>query len=388
MEWIDSYYSRDYLKEIESLKKQLKENEEWVNELDNETEVLNQELVNLKKELLSLKEPEVQEPDWLINHMKYKPRRRFVSKTKDVTIIFQKPQHCFDKSTLLYELLKENNLLKVEKTYDNMKKVMKLMKDRKINFSEMNAIVDQIKHPNSKVEVYKHYWSNKHIKIGLGSDTHIGSNYDNIQYLEDAFKRFEKDKVDAVYLVGDITEGYNMRPGHSFECYLHGADAQIDGTVEKIPDINRPIYFITGDHDYSHFKRQQIDIGKHIAERRKDLNYLGMSIADILLTPKTKLRLIHPKKGTAYALSYHTQKMIDSFSGGDKPNILAVGHYHKIEYLFYRNVHAFQAGCFQNQTSWMKQMNIAAMQGAWIIDIYIKRNGTIDKLEMKMLPYY
>ncbi len=127
MEWIDSYYSRDYLKEIESLKKQLKENEEWVNELDNETEVLNQELVNLKKELLSLKEPEVQEPDWLINHMKYKPRRRFVSKTKDVTIIFQKPQHCFDKSTLLYELLKENNLLKVEKTYDNMKKVMKLI---------------------------------------------------------------------------------------------------------------------------------------------------------------------------------------------------------------------------------------------------------------------
>jgi hypothetical protein len=38
--------------------------------------------------------------------------------------------------------------------------------------------------------------------------------------------------------------------------------------------------------------------------------------------------------------------MIEAMPGGEKPNILAVGHYHKMEQIFYRNIHAFQTGCF------------------------------------------
>ena len=75
----------------------------------------------------TINEPDPEKPDWLIGSMRYTPKRRFVSKTKDVTIPFEKPQYCFDKSTILYDLLKENNLLKVEKTYNNMKKVMQLI---------------------------------------------------------------------------------------------------------------------------------------------------------------------------------------------------------------------------------------------------------------------
>ena len=129
MEWMDSYYSRDYLKQIEILKS---ENIK----LDKGTDILKADLVEITTERdkfkesfgnCVLEESEVQEPGWLINHMLYKPKRRFVSKTKDVTIKFEKPQYCFDKSTMLYDLLKKNNLLKVEKTYYNMKKVMRLI---------------------------------------------------------------------------------------------------------------------------------------------------------------------------------------------------------------------------------------------------------------------
>jgi len=70
---------------------------------------------------------EIKKPEWLIGKMLYKPRRRFVSKTMDVTLPFEKPQHCFDKSTILYDLVKKNELYKVEKTYDNLKKVMQLI---------------------------------------------------------------------------------------------------------------------------------------------------------------------------------------------------------------------------------------------------------------------
>lgn len=136
MEWLDSYYSRDYLKQIDTLKEELKGSKDLVTGLETEREVLKVELELVKQQIISVKKElelyvqsqlEVQEPDWLINHMKYKPIRRFVSKTMDVTLPFAKPQHCFDKSTVLYDLMKEKGLYKVEKTYVNMEKVMKLI---------------------------------------------------------------------------------------------------------------------------------------------------------------------------------------------------------------------------------------------------------------------
>ena len=81
------------------------------------------------------------------------------------------------------------------------------------------------------------------------------------------------------------------------------------------------------------------------------MKYLGMSVATINLTPNCILELRHPIDGTAYANSYKPQKMIDAMQGGEKPNILAIGHYHKMEYMLYRNIHAFQTGCFQAQST-------------------------------------
>ena len=268
------------------------------------------------------------------------------------------------------------------------KKLLKELKDRNLSKGELNAVIDQLKNPDLSPKTYRHYWSHNHSKIAICSDFHIGSVYKNMSNLEDMFKRFKKDDVDAVYISGDISEGYNMRPGHSFICDLHGADAQIDGIVSQVPNINKPIYFITGDHDYSHFKRQQIDIGKHIEEKRDDMHYLGMFEANVYLGKNTKLRLKHPLGGVAYAYSHHLQKIIDRTKDDDKPDIFALGHYHKLLYVDYHGVHGFLAGTIQDQTEWMKGKNIEAMKGGWIVDVYMKRNGQIDKLEMKLLPYY
>lgn len=274
------------------------------------------------------------------------------------------------------------------KNQRDIKKLEQLILERDLSTAEINALIDQIRNPNLKPKTYQHLWGTKHIKIGLMGDVHIGSIYEDHGVLKDLFNRYKKEGVDAVYVTGDLTEGYNMRPGHSFECYLHGADKQIEGVIEKFPHIGKPIYFITGDHDYSHFKRQGIDVGRHISEKREDMVYLGMFYATINISEKTNLMLMHPTKGTAYALSYHPQKIAEAFSGGEKPNILALGHFHKIEYLFYRNVHVLQTGCTQNQTAWMKRMNLAAHKGGWLADVYMKKDGTIDKLELKLFPYY
>lgn len=82
---------------------------------------------------------------------------------------------------------------------------------------------------------------------------------------------------------------------------------------------------------------------------------------------KTIMRLFHPGGGTAYALSYHPQKWAESLSGGEKPEIAGIGHYHKIEQLFYRNIHIFQTGTFEAQTPFMRRKKLAANLGAWIL---------------------
>lgn len=269
-------------------------------------------------------------------------------------------------------------------------KLEKIITDAKLSPAEIRAMIDRIQHPDAKPSENRarHRWGTRHVKIGLGGDTHYGSHYIIQENLDDYAKRCKKEGIDAMYLTGDITEGYSRRKGHAFECNLHGADAQVKGVVDNMPDFGAPIYFITGDHDGWHKDNGGIDVGKQIDMQRPDMHYLGAFNATIDLAKNTSMMLVHPAKGTAYAISYQIQKLIESLSGGQKPNILGVGHYHKIEYLKYRNVHAFQTGCFQDQTPWMKRMNLSAHLGAWILDIWMKKDGSVDRLDMKLISYY
>lgn len=101
---------------------------------------------------------------------------------------------------------------------------------------------------------------------------------------------------------------------------------------------------------------------------------LGQVRADIRPN-ETVLRLLHPSGGTAYAISYKSQKWATSLSGGNKPHIAGIGHYHKIEQLFYRNIHIFQSGTFEEQTPFMSRKQLAAHVGGWIL--WINKNRPI-----------
>lgn len=266
--------------------------------------------------------------------------------------------------------------------------ILKEIRHKDLGEEEAKALIDQIKNPVPQYNQFEHKWGENHTKIGLISDTHIGSKYANQDMLEDVMERFKQAGVDAVYHAGDITEGYARRKGHAFEIELHGADDQVDGVVNRMPDIGKPIYFILGDHDNWHMDNGGIDIGKQIDDKRSDMHYMGLFGGKVWLNDQTDLLMVHPSKGTSYALSYQPQKFIESLSGGNKPSILAMGHYHKLEYMFYRNVHSFQTGTLQDQTPFMQRMNAPAHTGAWELDVYTKDDGTIDKLEQTLYAYY
>jgi DNA polymerase II small subunit/DNA polymerase delta subunit B len=80
--------------------------------------------------------------------------------------------------------------------------------------------------------------------------------------------------------------------------------------------------------------------------------------------------------------------MIEAMESDSKPNILAVGHYHKAEYLFYRNVHALQTGCFQGQTPFTRGKGISVHLGGWIVEVEVDEKSTIKAFKSQFVPYY
>lgn len=243
---------------------------------------------------------------------------------------------------------------------------------------------------NQEPEHHKAKWDGTDIiRFAVIGDTQIGSKYTQLTHLHNFYNLCEKEGITDVYHTGDLTEGLKMRVGHEYELYEVSADEMREDVILNYPRReNVKTHFITGNHDASIYKQVGYDIGQAIAMARPDMEYLGRDCAVVNLTPNCTLELRHPWDGTAYALSYKPQKMIEAMESDSKPNILAIGHYHKAEYLFYRNVHALQTGCFQGQTPFTRGKGISVHMGGWIVTIRVDENGYIQGFTPEYVPYY
>lgn len=271
-------------------------------------------------------------------------------------------------------------------------------KEQQELYKELDKMERALRLSDNRRTVHTHYYfpdtsKGVHVRHGLISDTHLGNVYDNIPLLETLYDVFEREGLDTVYHCGDLLDGEKMYRGQEYELYAHGVDKQAENVIKKFPKRDgMNTYFITGNHDLSFQKHAGVDVGNLIAAEREDMIYLGQEDIDLIVgskDKKIKLKLMHPSKGTAYALSYHPQKIVESFTGGKKPNALYIGHFHKAEILpNYRNVQTVQAGTTQKQTSFMQRNFIQAHQGGWIMDMYIPKNYQISRFRGEFLPYY
>ena len=243
---------------------------------------------------------------------------------------------------------------------------------------------------NQEPEIHVSKWDGTDIlRFAIMGDTQIGSKYTQLTYLHQFYDLCEREGLRDVYHTGDLTDGIKMRPGHEYELYENSADEMLDDVVlnyPKKPTITT--HFITGNHDASLYKHVGFDIGRAVGMLRPDMKYLGRDCAVVNLTPECTLEMRHPWDGTAYALSYKTQKMIEAMESDSKPNILAVGHYHKAEYIFYRNVHCLQTGCFQSQTPFTRGKGISVYLGGWLVTVRVDSNGYIQGFAPEFIPFY
>jgi len=226
------------------------------------------------------------------------------------------------------------------------------------------------------------------IRIGAITDTHIGRKQFSESRLFQAFDEFHKEGVDFIVHAGDVTEGMSNRPGHIYELDQLGYDKQKEYAIQVFSQwTDTDIYAIDGNHDRWFIKSSGALIVKDISESLENFNFLGHDEGDISLKGKATLKLWHGEDGNSYALSYRLQKIAESLSGGEKPNVMICGHTHKYVKIWERNIWIVSAGSIQAQTQWMRGKRIAAHVGFCIMDIWVNNNG-VSKIRETWYPFY
>lgn len=254
----------------------------------------------------------------------------------------------------------------------------------KKRLEEEQAKVEQLAGIQNKISVVEK--DDSVLRFGLVGDLHFGA----ISHYGDALNAYyeilELNGISEVYCAGDVLEGHGVYKGQMFEVRDVGFERQLDRFSKECPRRDGITnYFITGNHDDSFKKLAGVPVGKHIAAERDDWVFLGEDQAQVSFeTPAGpySLRLLHPDGGTAYAISYKPQQIVTSLSGGEKPNMLAIGHFHKAEFLpSHRNISVFQTGTFQKQTKFMARKGSAAHIGGWIVEVAVGERHNQVKAE-------
>lgn len=226
------------------------------------------------------------------------------------------------------------------------------------------------------------------VSILLVSDTHVGSVFFDESRLMAAFEEGKKQGCQLMMHTGDVCEGMSGRPGQVYELTEIGHTAQVNKAAELFNRWDKPMFFCTGNHDF-HVNSKAgvgIDVGKELESKIANSHNVGHN-EGIVVVNGAKFMLYHGEDGSSYAHSYRAQKIIEAFTGGEKPQVLLLGHVHKMIYMMDRNVHAVSAGCIERQSSFMRYKRLAAHCGFWILKCKIK-DGEVKQFTPTWYPFY
>jgi hypothetical protein len=214
--------------------------------------------------------------------------------------------------------------------------------------------------------------------FGVSSDQHLCSRYAREDVLEHLYDGFERAGVDRVFNAGNWIDGEVEK--NRFDLAVHGFEPQIKYLAERYPRKGFSTYAIWGeDHEGWYSRRESIDVGRFAEGMmrqagRGDWFDLGFVEARVDLVnantgQRTTLVVMHPGGGSSYAYSYRPQKIVESLSGGEKPAVLVIGHYHKLSCNLIRNVWTLQAGCAEDQTVFMRKKGLEAHIGGHVVTL-------------------
>lgn len=270
-------------------------------------------------------------------------------------------------------------------------KLLKQLSERFTDY-ELKAILASGAHkPQGAAPV--HNFSGDVIRIGAFTDLHLGSVYSNPDWVYEAFDVFADAGVDFITVAGDVHEGVSNRAEHVYECTHYGYSAQLDHSKEVFSRwTDTDVYMIDGNHDRWFIKACGAKIVDALCSEQSNLHFLGHDEGDLLLKSRghktpTKIKLWHGEDGSSYAFSYRVQKIVESFTGGEKPHVLICGHTHKEISMMCRHVHCVSNGSMQKQSKWMRSKRHECHTGFHVIELAVNEGG-VAWFQPRFYPFY
>lgn len=236
--------------------------------------------------------------------------------------------------------------------------------------------------------------------FGALGDSHLGSKYERLDVTNDLYDRYVKRGVDRVLHTGNWIDGDEPKNRHDIN--VHGMEPQLKYLAEKYPKRKGlTTYAVTGeDHEGWWTRSEGIDIGKRAEQTmrehgRTDWVNLGFMESHVRLVnansgKETVMAVVHPGGGSAYALSYSIQKIIEALEGGEKPAVGLYGHYHKLWSGNIRNVWVVCTGCGQDQTIFTRnKIKQETHVGGTLVELeQDPRTGAIIAMKCQLIRYF
>lgn len=241
--------------------------------------------------------------------------------------------------------------------------------------------------------------SEGYVTFGASGDQHLCSKYERLDCLNDYYDQLARREISIVLSAGNHIDGESSFNRH--DLLVHGMDQQLQYLAREFPQrAGIETWAITGeDHEGWWARREGVDVGRYTENvmrqaGRTDWHDLGFMECFIPIVhgdtgKSSQLCLMHPGGGSAYAISYAPQKIVEGFDGGAKPAVLLIGHYHKASYQLTRNVHTLQTGTFCDQTLFMRQKKLAAHVGGWFCNLHVDpTTGAVDEFTCTFRNYF
>lgn len=326
-----------------------------------------------------------------------------------------------DEAEELYVSKKRNNQKSSSQLFERLDKLYKLMKKEEsfnslknrlnMNKNELFGLVDMLQQFGREVEIVeidnelvvrKNIQRRRQYEVkppkeeltmrefGVVSDTHYGSIWCQPSMVNTfAYEAYNRG-ITEMFHIGDISDGdySKVRPNHVGEVFLYGATAQVDYTAKHLPKYPGMQWkVITGSHDQSHtFNYGPFVFGEELAKRRSDVEFLGQDRGYVYYD-NCKIELFHPGGGTSRILSTKPQNGIDQMPSNTKPKLSLRGHYHKVYYMLYRNIHLLLCPCNVDQSSFMMKNELPNLMGDYFVKIWYDENGDIQYIETEPMVF-
>lgn len=217
----------------------------------------------------------------------------------------------------------------------------------------------------------------RHHKIGVMSDTHIGSIYSPAEWLTQSIETMQKEGCEFVLHAGDLTEGMKaQRIGtqmYEIEPDCLGYPAMRAASVEALKRLQIPMYIISGNHD--HFFQDNADIVADVCERVPKMHYLGNDKATIDIDG-AKVMLFHGEDGFSNVrlknLAYSEQVFANGIS------MMLCGHVHKFEVKWIDSCYMVHVPTLQSRSGWMARKKLTADCGFLVLEFDVKDKRIIN----------